>query len=204
MEKLDWTTLCTWQDFEAVALALVARHPRVDAALVTPDHLAKLIAGLPIFDATAAGGPGEEQLESVIRSWSEKLPLTIEEARKIRTWAHEFPDFDAADLPDLPDGFVDESWHNDACPSFVRGSVTVFTDHADPARRLSQALGYRFSVWWRQDVELDTDDWAEVEAKIRDLDARPPLPRLSLKTVKRIQAGAQQFGLDHTTTRKEP
>ena len=31
----------------------------------------------------------------------------------------EFPDYPLADLPALPEGFADLSWHNDTCPSYL-------------------------------------------------------------------------------------
>jgi hypothetical protein len=49
--------------------------------------------------------------------------------------AIEFPDYDVTTLPTMPVGFVDSSWHNDACPSFTKGDLTVFVDYADSAMR---------------------------------------------------------------------
>ena len=37
----------------------------------------------------------------------------------MKDWRIEFPDFPVEDMPTLPEGWVDASWHNDACPSFV-------------------------------------------------------------------------------------
>jgi hypothetical protein len=52
-----------------------------------------------------------------------------------RTYRTEFPDYPEADMPTLPDGFEDDSWHNEACPRFlhVGVGVCVWTDYADPA-----------------------------------------------------------------------
>jgi len=49
------------------------------------------------------------------------------------TYRTEFPDFPEADMPAIPQGFVDESWKNDACPHFVSRelSVEVWVDYAD-------------------------------------------------------------------------
>lgn len=36
-----------------------------------------------------------------------------------KTWKDEFPQFPAQDMPAIPAlGWIDVSWHNDACPSF--------------------------------------------------------------------------------------
>src|SRR5690606_5003177 len=45
----------------------------------------------------------------------------------------EFPDYPVADMPTLPEGFEDHSWHNDMCPSFEhpgRG-IQIWCDYAD-------------------------------------------------------------------------
>lgn len=52
-------------------------------------------------------------------------------------YMREFPDYD--DILSLPEEWTDISWHNDACPSFVRkfGDVEyrIFCDYVDPERR---------------------------------------------------------------------
>lgn len=58
----------------------------------------------------------------------------------------EFPHYD--DELTLPDGWVDTSWHNDACPSFektINGTlVRLWCDYKD--RSLSEIGGLRFSI----------------------------------------------------------
>jgi hypothetical protein len=56
----------------------------------------------------------------------------------------EFPEYPAGDIPSvvLKEPWRDESWHNDACPSFSRAlggkrSVHVYVDHLDPAMRVN-------------------------------------------------------------------
>ena len=48
----------------------------------------------------------------------------------------------------LPDGWVDTSWHNDACPSFEKNingtTYRVWCDFKDPS--LSEVGGLRFAV----------------------------------------------------------
>ena len=82
----------------------------------------------------------------------------------------EFPDYDVTTLPVIPEGFVDSSWHNDACPSFTKGNLQLFVDYADPAMRETEYGGKdspRF-VLIQEDAEplVVTDNWSEVLAAI--------------------------------------
>jgi hypothetical protein len=36
------------------------------------------------------------------------------------SYRQEFPNFDPATMPEIPTGWEDISWHNDACPSLRR------------------------------------------------------------------------------------
>jgi len=47
----------------------------------------------------------------------------------------EFPDFGTLDFDPSSIGFTDDSWHNDVCPSFVRGDLKLWVDYADIDRR---------------------------------------------------------------------
>lgn len=84
------------------------------------------------------------------------------------TYQTEFPDFPAADLPAIPAHWQDQSWHNDACPSWQGPKgLRVYVDFADPAlREGGEHSPHRFTVvddegdW----VGLHTDDWAAVVA----------------------------------------
>jgi hypothetical protein len=40
--------------------------------------------------------------------------------------AKEFPDFPIAYAPELPDGWVDTSWHHDESPSYSHNGLQVF------------------------------------------------------------------------------
>lgn len=81
------------------------------------------------------------------------------------TFRTEFPDFDPATMPAIPAGWVDQSWHNDACPSFDTGTgMLVSVDYAERADREIEE-GERFVVMAADcDVLLATDDWAVVLA----------------------------------------
>ena len=106
------------------------------------------------------------------------------------TFKTEFPDFPAADMPAIPAGWTDQSWHNDACPSFNTGSgMVVFIDFADPTLKEFEDTK-RFTVHSdpekadSNDVLFETDDWAEVLAFI----ATDP-HAICAKWVKRIGGG---------------
>lgn len=85
------------------------------------------------------------------------------------TFRTEFPDFPATDMPSLPEGFEDHSWHNDVCPHFenAKGRISVWIDYADPAQReFSDAM--RFTVsgitdeGYVGDVLDQSDSWDDV------------------------------------------
>lgn len=85
-----------------------------------------------------------------------------------RQWprlAAEFPDFDLASLPAVPEGWEDSSWHNDACPSFMANGFHIFVNYAEPEQR-ELPEGGRFIVLSECDVQTVTiyqgDDWPEV------------------------------------------
>jgi hypothetical protein len=49
------------------------------------------------------------------------------------SWKTEFPNFPEADMPAIPEGWSDESWHNDACPFFkVNERIGVYVGYSDP------------------------------------------------------------------------
>lgn len=81
------------------------------------------------------------------------------------SFASEFPNFPAADMPPLPDGFKDSSWHNDSCPSYYSEALGlhVFIDYVDHAKRDIPELGVRFSLIDFDAVDIcATDDWREI------------------------------------------
>ena len=59
----------------------------------------------------------------------------------------EFPDYALSDLPAMPEGFADSSWHNDTCPSFIDEAhrLRIFIDYVDKAKR-ELPDGMRFTV----------------------------------------------------------
>lgn len=88
------------------------------------------------------------------------------------TYRKEFPDFDPATMPTLPQDFEDVSWGNDLCPSFLNevAGLIIFVDYADPAKR-EYPDGRRFSLSpWDNgpayEGVIESDDWAEIEAAV--------------------------------------
>ena len=58
------------------------------------------------------------------------------------TYKTEFPDYD--DTLSFPEGWVDDSWHNDVCPKFIKGNVLIWCDYKDFDRR--EIEGQQFIV----------------------------------------------------------
>ena len=93
------------------------------------------------------------------------------------TFRQEFSDYPVEDMPAIPEGFVDQSWHNDTCPSFVNEAlgVQLFVDYLDPEQR--ELKWPRFSLLRLSDDSSDdatlasTDDWDEI---VRVIDALRP------------------------------
>jgi hypothetical protein len=92
----------------------------------------------------------------------------------------EFRYFDF-DIPALPNGFVDMSWHNDVSPKFERkynetDYVTLWVDYADENRR--ECGGRQFNLTLQpndgennEDIIylLETDSWDEMLNKVNEL-----------------------------------
>jgi hypothetical protein len=82
----------------------------------------------------------------------------------------EFPRFEAATLPQIPDGFEDISWHNDACPSFQheRLNLRLFVAEKNPDDR--ECPTWERFILDRYNPETDiegvfiiaTEDWSEI------------------------------------------
>lgn len=109
-------------------------------------------------------------------------------------YLEEFPDFGPMDV-EIPEGFVDVSWHNEACPCFVseETGTFLFVDYADLARREDkESTGVRFSLHVGQpsehgiqrgdgdDLLIATDDFTEIVDAIAsrrsEMSVRPSRP----------------------------
>lgn len=94
-------------------------------------------------------------------------------------YREEFPDFPASDMPVIPEGFIDESWHNDAMPTFRHPAknLSIYVDFADPARRENPDWEERFHVAATSDEGefeplLSTNDWSAVEKLVNEAPVR--------------------------------
>ena len=94
------------------------------------------------------------------------------------SYRYEFPDFDY-DIPQLPDGFVDVSWHNDVCPSFSRDlndtqEMVLWINYANEDRRECGGLQFTLVVKDKENdcdpfdfaCEIETNSWDEILNKI--------------------------------------
>jgi hypothetical protein len=99
----------------------------------------------------------------------------------MKDWRIEFPDFPVEDMPTLPEGWADASWHNDACPSFVneRLKAAIFIDYRDPAMRgLGLEGAARFAVLNINEagnIETDVEPLAEgdnIDSVLSELNAK--------------------------------
>jgi hypothetical protein len=111
--------------------------------------------------------------------------------------ALEFPDFDQATLPTIPNGWEDTSWHNDQCPGFVTPEgCTVYVGYVG---RLGDESDTRYSVrvmempdpegGWQMPgtntfPDLDSDDWGAVLAHV----AKVPAMRRAFEAVPYFEA----------------
>jgi hypothetical protein len=82
----------------------------------------------------------------------------------------EFPDFDPATMPDIPDTWVDISWHNDSCPSFEAGhGIIVYVDYDDQAmREFKQYARYMVYDTESETLVIESSYWPEILAKVAE------------------------------------
>lgn len=91
------------------------------------------------------------------------------------TFRTEFPDFPAADWPQLPADWSDASYHNDACPSATHEALGLhlFIDYADRERRELRDIP-RFSLQLMQ-AFLDPNDGGAMNWQLGDVAQTPEL-----------------------------
>ena len=65
--SLTWETL-TWQDIQAIGMALAERHPDEDTLTLAPERLTRLVEELPGFEA-GEGTPDDFLLSAITTSW---------------------------------------------------------------------------------------------------------------------------------------
>lgn len=98
------------------------------------------------------------------------------------TYQTEFPDYPEADMPPIPAGFADRSWHNDHCPIFMHddAGLVLVVDYLQPDRRALSDAVQRFALiqcanrddeaGWQLDDEarqiFECENWEAMEAAI--------------------------------------
>ena len=63
----SWNTL-TWQDIQAIGMALAERHPDENVLTLPPDRLERLVEELPGFAAEGTA-PDEFTLSAIVTAW---------------------------------------------------------------------------------------------------------------------------------------
>ena len=66
-DALTWDTL-TWQDIQAIGMALAERHPDEPILTLAPERLAQLVAALPGF-AAGPSDPDDFTLSAIVTAW---------------------------------------------------------------------------------------------------------------------------------------
>ena len=74
----------------------------------------------------------------------------------MKLYQREFPDFPDFGFDPRDHGFDDESWHNNACPSFRRGNLVFWCDHEDRTQRDLGPESPRFLLVHVTDRTLET------------------------------------------------
>jgi len=127
--------------------------------------------GAPEHDTinSQAGMDVAEEMQESVDAWL----ASGEYLKNLPRYMVEFPSFGPLNVA-LPEGWIDESWHNDSMPHFTKGRLELWTNFADEKDR--EMRGGRFLLYENiGDVGdagtnmrhlLDTDDWAAMLACI--------------------------------------
>ena len=67
IDALSWDGL-TWQDIQAIGMALAERHPGENTLALAPERLVGLVVQLPGFRAEG-GAPDDFTLSAIITAW---------------------------------------------------------------------------------------------------------------------------------------
>lgn len=67
IDDLSWNRL-SWQDIQAIGMALAERHPAENILALAPERVAALVAQLPGFQADR-GKPDDFILSAIVTAW---------------------------------------------------------------------------------------------------------------------------------------
>lgn len=88
------------------------------------------------------------------------------------TYQIAFPDFDPSTMPEIPAGFVDNSWAGDTCPCFIneKRDMILFIDYADSQKHLREFNDAdRYSILIGEKSEFSSNDYEVILAIIHDI-----------------------------------
>jgi hypothetical protein len=94
-------------------------------------------------------------------------------AHKFALTARAFPDYNLADLPQIPANFVEDSWRHDVCPSYAcqvgdSQFVKIWCDYPSPAaREISGAP--RYAVTGAKDEYVPFEEFEDAVQYAADL-----------------------------------
>jgi hypothetical protein len=76
---------------------------------------------------------------------------------------HAFPEYDTTTLPPIPTMWIDVSYRNDVCPSWIANEFHIFVERANPEEREYPEVE-RYTVLERETggVLLQSDNWDDV------------------------------------------
>lgn len=116
----------------------------------------------------------------------------------LANWQIEFPDFTAADMPRIPEGFEDVSWHNDSCPSFLneRAGLMIFVERIAPEDREDEGTPRFGLAEWKEGATGTYYAQGEVWADILKAIAGRLYPNVMLSLHHEFMAYTMARGLD--------
>jgi hypothetical protein len=149
-----------------------------------------------------------------LKANAERLPYIRPLASAAPLWQREFPDYPADAMPALPEGWTDQSWHNNACPSFLHDAsgLSLWVDYPEPGQR-EHATARRFLLslcshrdpvhgWQSTGDDTDcfaTDDWAALLRSLPHFQSEEYRQSVGLAPAA-IRSTCERYGLTERST----
>lgn len=180
----EWTTMRRANAAETDP-TICASHDFCDANEAMAEAFTKLGLTAPGDEGCEDGSPAFEETCGL---WNAAWALAKKEDLTASGWEKEFPDFPASDIPAIPEGFEDVSWHNDSCPSFLNeaAGLIIFVEREDPEEReFTEVTRFNLCGWDQGTAELllGSEDFEDI------LKALPGRPGINLPAVARSSYG---------------
>lgn len=133
--------------------------------------------GIPYLttDKTRAAEVTKERFLEILEKENAQVSEWTWEGDRFANTAREFPDFDLATMPEIPADYVDVSWHNDSCPSFLNEATgrILFVDYADAENREHpETPRFNLNVWDcgnTGETLVESDDWNAILVQAIDV-----------------------------------